>query len=128
MLRHDLLIAPEWLIPGADQPNQADQALAAFLDAGGALDALVTTSTAAALAALKALKAHRLRVPRDVCVIGFENSPAAQQAGLTTFASDWQALGRCAARQLYAQLQHGPLHGQTLLDAPLIHRPSCQKS
>ncbi|MCS6835725.1 MAG: LacI family transcriptional regulator [Anaerolineae bacterium] len=126
MLRHNLLIAPEWLIHAHSDPESVVEALGAFLEAGGALDALLTTSTPAALVALKVLKAHRLRVPRDVCVMGFENSPAAHRVGLTTFASDWQALGHRAARQLVAQLRHGPLVGQTLIDAPLIQRSTCQ--
>lgn len=125
MLRHDLLVAPEWLIHARPNANSVEGALGAFLEAGGALDALLTTSTAAALVAMRTFKTHHLRVPRDVSVIGFEDSPAAQQVGLTTFAIDWQMLGYRAARQLHAQWRYGPLVGQTLIDAPLIQRSTC---
>jgi LacI family transcriptional regulator len=81
-----------------------------------------------ALGVLHAIRAHRLRVPEDISVVGFDDIAMAAHANppLTTIAQPKYRMGRLAMRML-AQMAHGePIRGEgyTLLDAPLIVRES----
>jgi LacI family transcriptional regulator len=56
---------------------------------------------------MKTLHRQGLRVPRDVSVVGFGDLKTSQlwEPALTTVAQPFQEMGRCAVKQLIAQLQ-----------------------
>lgn len=95
-------------------------------DAG--LTAVFAFNDAMAIGALDALKASGRRVPEDVSVLGFGDSPAAAAAHppLTTIHQPTMEMGRCAVSYLVRQISGLPLP-QEHVDLPttLVQRASC---
>jgi DNA-binding LacI/PurR family transcriptional regulator len=88
---------------------------------GGAPDAVFAYNDAAAIAALRVCAVHGVRVPDDIAIVGFDDIPAAAQAGLTTIAVDKEALGRAGIELL---LEDGPAQIELKLPARLVERTS----
>lgn len=113
--------------PNVDGAFQAMSALLTLPD-NKRPTAVLAYNDVMALGALHAIRAHRLRVPEDVSVVGFDDIAMAAHANppLTTIAQPKYRMGKLAMR-LLAQMAHGePIRseGYTLLDAPLIVRES----
>jgi DNA-binding LacI/PurR family transcriptional regulator len=68
--------------------------------------AVFAQSDEMAMGALRALRLHRLKVPDDVSVIGFDDHELAEGIGLTTIAQPVARQGAEAARLLLRQLQN----------------------
>lgn len=66
--------------------------------------AVFAQSDEMAMGALRALRRHRLRVPDDVSVVGFDDHELSEVVGLSTVAQPVAAQGREAARLLLQQL------------------------
>lgn len=129
LMRHGLPIDERAFLDGAFIPERAAAALAAHLQEDADFDAVVAADYLMALAVLPVLGQHGLRVPGDVCVVGFGDGVEAREHGLTTVAADVVELGRRGARQLVAQLPGGtpgrPIRGRTLLSTELVLRDTC---
>jgi LacI family repressor for deo operon, udp, cdd, tsx, nupC, and nupG len=67
--------------------------------------AVFAQSDEMAMGALRALRLHRLKVPDDVSVIGFDDHELADVIGLTTIAQPVAGQGAEAARQLLRRLE-----------------------
>ena len=59
---------------------------------------------------ISALKHTGIRVPEDVCIIGFDDIPGAEyfDPSLTTVHQDFSELGHCAVQALVSQLRNSP--------------------
>jgi DNA-binding LacI/PurR family transcriptional regulator len=57
-----------------------------------------------AMGALRALRLHRLKVPEDISVVGFDDHELSEVVGLTTIAQPVSEQGAEAARLLLNQL------------------------
>jgi DNA-binding LacI/PurR family transcriptional regulator len=90
-------------------------AAAATALADGDITAVATTSDTMALAVLEAAKARGIDVPGQLSVIGFDDAPGAEAAGLTTIRQPMVEKGRIAARMLF-----GLLDGRTDIDDVLL--------
>ncbi|HET9516673.1 MAG TPA: LacI family DNA-binding transcriptional regulator [Actinoplanes sp.] len=92
------------------------------------LDAVFVASDLMACAAVRALREAGRAVPRDVAVVGFENSPVALQCDppLTTVALPVDELGRRMVELLLSRIgtRVGPAHGPVLIDPDLVRRAS----
>ncbi|WP_213457022.1 LacI family DNA-binding transcriptional regulator [Rhizomonospora bruguierae] len=91
------------------------------------LDAVFVASDLMALGALRALRESGRRVPDDVAVVGFEDSPMARQADppLTTVHQDVEEMGRQMAHLLVARIRRDPLEQPfVLLDTHMVVRQS----
>lgn len=88
---------------------------------GGVPDAVFAYNDAAAIAALRVCESRGVRVPDDVAIVGFDDIPAAAQAGLTTIAVDKEALGRAGIELL---LDDAPAATELKLPVRLIERAS----
>jgi DNA-binding LacI/PurR family transcriptional regulator len=73
-----------------------ERAMAELLGRGVPIDAVIAASDIAAMGALRALRTARIRVPRDVAVVGFGDDPdsARHQPPLTTVAQPAVEMGR----------------------------------
>ncbi|KJY81850.1 transcriptional regulator [Vibrio galatheae] len=81
-------------------------------------DVLLCMSDKIALAALEVTQELDLRVPQEIRIVGFDDIPAAEPAGLTTVRQPIMHKG-----QLAAQMAMGQIPYQTIvLDTELIHR------
>ncbi|MFG2134133.1 LacI family DNA-binding transcriptional regulator [Streptomyces sp. NPDC048751] len=81
-----------------------EQAMTRLLAASRPPTAVFAQSDEMAMGALRALRRHRLRVPDDVSVVGFDDHELAEVVGLTTVAQPVAGQGAEAARLLLRQL------------------------
>jgi DNA-binding LacI/PurR family transcriptional regulator len=109
-----------------------------FTEAGGAaamqgllartpdLDAVFVASDLMACGALQVLRETGRRVPRDVAVVGFENSSVARQCDppLSTVNQPVEEMGRRMVELLIARITGAPVEPHILLDTHLVRRAS----
>lgn len=83
--------------------REAGSAVVAEVVSSGAT-AVIAYNDLLALGVMHALQLRGMRVPRDISIIGFDNSSAAElvRPGLTTVAAPLQSLGETAVRNLLA--------------------------
>jgi len=101
-------------------------AMRRILDRGEAPDAVFAASDLMARGAIRVLRSRRLRVPHDVAVIGFDDSPVATSASphLTTMRQPWLLQGAKMASVLVDLLAGRQPPRVTLLDPELVVRRS----
>ncbi|KZE89600.1 LacI family DNA-binding transcriptional regulator [Microbacterium sp. TNHR37B] len=101
-------------------------AMQRILDAGQPFDALFIASDLMVRGALPVLARAGLRVPDDVAIIGFDDSPVARSVTphLTTMRQPSLAQGECMADVLLAMLSGGEPPYVTILDTELVVRDS----
>lgn len=101
-------------------------AMASLLAARPDVDAVFAASDLMAAGALRTLRQAGRRVPDDVAVVGFEDSPLARQTDppLTTVHQPVEEMGRQMARLLVATIHGEPVTPHVLLDTHLVRRAS----
>lgn len=124
-LRYNLRVPPSRYLRGDFSGEVAAASVQALLDSGEAFDAIVAADYLMAMAAVDVLRAAGVRVPEDVCVVGFGDAPEAEAAGLTTVAADIVEQGRRAARQLLSLIDGRHTRGVTVLSVRLMVRDTC---
>jgi DNA-binding LacI/PurR family transcriptional regulator len=108
------------------------RAAEAMLDTVGPVTAVLAASDVLALAVIEAAHARGWSVPEDVSVVGFDDIPAAELAGLTTIRQPLVEKGRRAAQLLLDVIAAGPSatadrltdRAQVILPIELIIRSS----
>jgi LacI family transcriptional regulator len=126
---------PAWIVSGTATKEQT-AALRSLLDAPAESrpTALVTANDHYAVMALRICREMGLKVPGDLSIVGFDDTPFSQETDppLTTVRVDKEMLGRLAVRQLHLRLR-----SDTSADSPasgvghelpvsLIVRESCR--
>jgi DNA-binding LacI/PurR family transcriptional regulator len=108
------------------RPREASLAAHQLLAARPRPTAVLTTSDTLALGVLQAAREAGLRVPDDLSVVGFDDSPSAQTTDppLTTIRQPHVAKGRRAGELLLDLLNDEPTPTTELLPAQLIIRAS----
>jgi DNA-binding LacI/PurR family transcriptional regulator len=104
-------LAADGLVEHGDFSLEAgERATAALLARRPDLDAVFAASDAMAIGAMRAVKAAGRRVPDDVAVVGFEDSPAAPHTDppLTTVHQPVEAMGREMVRLLLERIAGAP--------------------
>ena len=88
--------------------------------------ALVAFNDEMALGAMQALQDHRMSIPSDVSVIGFDNLPYARMTrpALSTVHQDIRQLGQHAARALLSVIRGEPAAGLTIQTVSFVERES----
>jgi len=104
-----------------------EQATYRLLDHRRHLDAIFAASDLMAVGALRALRRSGRRVPDDIAVIGFDNSPLAQHAepALSSVHQPLEAMAARMTRELLAAIaapERAPVH--VILDTELVLRDS----
>ncbi|TCD54420.1 LacI family transcriptional regulator [Alloscardovia theropitheci] len=102
---------------------------AAIKLAENGVTALLCASDSLALGAIKALNARGMRVPDDISVIGYDDSPQLGyiRPGLTTLRQPVESIARSAVTSLYAMMNDDSLIGQhrvVTFDPELVVRGS----
>jgi len=103
------------------------RAAAALLDRRPDLDAVFTASDAMAIGAMRVLRERGRRVPADVAVVGFEDSPSAAHTDppLTTVHQPVEAMGREMVRLLLTRIAGStPAEPLVVLPTHLVVRGS----
>ncbi len=110
---------------GSGLATDAQQVAADFLARHPRPTAVLTTSDLLAVGVCRAARAAGLAVPRDLSVVGFDDSPIApaHDPALTTVRQPLREKGRRAARALLDHLAGAPVT-DSLLSAELVVRES----
>jgi DNA-binding LacI/PurR family transcriptional regulator len=109
-------------VPSEFNRGAARAAMLRALEFGVSFDAVVAASDEMALGVIGALRDRGLRVPEDVCVVGFDDTLAA--ADLTTVRQDFARAGREAVQILLKLIAAEPVPAVTLLPIELVIRGS----
>ncbi|MEA4943200.1 MAG: LacI family DNA-binding transcriptional regulator [Propionicimonas sp.] len=119
-------LEPVGQLAGDFTARGGERAMAALLDQRTGMDGLFVASDLMALGAMQALRRARVRVPDDVRVIGFDNSPAALQTHplLTTMTNPAIELARIAGGMLLGLFSGADIESPVLLTSELIVRGS----
>jgi DNA-binding LacI/PurR family transcriptional regulator len=101
-----------------------ERAMAELLGRGVPIDAVVAASDTAAVGAFRALRTARVRVPRDIAVIGFGDDPnsARHQPPLTTVAQPAVEMGRRLATLMVDAIEGRPGKQRVVLPTRLVVR------
>lgn len=124
--QHRLPLLPELVVVGDFARASAAQAIAALLDRGVAFRAIMASNDLMALGAIDTLRARGLRVPEDVAVIGFDDTPDGRFAPvpLSTVRQSTYGLGYAGVELLLRRI-HGDPVANVVLPTELITRRSC---
>ena len=97
-----------------------------LLASGRKFDAIFAANDQMALGGYPVLREAGLRIPDDVAVVGFDDSPfsATSEPPLTTMSQPMVELGAEMARQLLRKLEGGTADPLTVLNATLVERGS----
>lgn len=124
---HGLPCDPALTATGGFNEGLAANAVRAWLKAGCTFDAIFAADDESAAGALAALKAAGLNVPRDVSLVGFDDSPLARYLtpALTTVRAPTEQVGREAVHNLLERIRSGQPAQALLLPTQLVVRQSC---
>jgi DNA-binding LacI/PurR family transcriptional regulator len=126
----NLSLRPEWCVNSFPNVEGGFQAMSSLLAQNGTErpTAVIAYNDMLAIGALNAIRTHRLRVPEDISVVGFDGISIAAYTNppLTTINQPKFQMGKLAMRILHAMIQgqEMPGGGYTLMESPLIIRGS----
>lgn len=115
------------IVHGDFGQSSGDHAVRLLLNRRPDVDAIFCASDLMAAGALRALRRHGRRVPEDVAVVGFDDSPIARQTEpqLTTVRQPIEEMGSLMVRELLALIQApAPHRRRAVLDTQLVIRES----
>ncbi|WP_405793398.1 LacI family DNA-binding transcriptional regulator [Streptomyces sp. NBC_01506] len=118
---------PSWTAHGDFTEESGRRAMAELLARHPDLDAVFAASDVMAAGALHSLRAAGRRVPHDVAVVGFDDSPIARHTdpALTSVRQPVEEMGRAMARVLLEGINDpGSPHQHAVLPTELVRRAS----
>ncbi len=117
------------ILNGDFERDIAYEAMNKFLGNGQrvAFDSVFTGDDDAAIGVLKSLHEHKIRIPEDVAVIGFDDLGFAPflHPPLTTVRAPTESVGKIATERLFQLLENNPSDEVTILPTEIIFRRSC---
>jgi LacI family transcriptional regulator len=124
LLRHELELPPDWIRIG----DPEDLKFVRSLTAGRRWDAAVCANDQTAAQLMRALEKNRVRVPRDLRVVGFDDVKYATllSVPLTTIHQSARGIAVTAYRAMLDRIAEPTLPARSLLLTPrLVVRESC---
>ena len=129
LTKHGIKFDPAFILAGDFQREVAHASMQAFVTKNnkGKFDAVFTGDDSAAIGVLDALEQAGYQVPKDVSVVGFNDSHHAAflNPPLTTIKAPTHEVGRIAAKHLFDLINHQTVDDVTLLPMEIIVRQSC---
>jgi LacI family transcriptional regulator len=123
-LRNELIATGDWSYQsGAIAVQQ-------LLERNVEFTAIVAQNDRMAMGAIHILAKHKLRVPEDVSIIGYDNEEWTEfcRPPLTTISLPFEQMGEIAAQMLIDRIEgqeHNNVHQDIILQPSLIERASC---
>ncbi|HEX6683143.1 MAG TPA: LacI family DNA-binding transcriptional regulator [Candidatus Limnocylindrales bacterium] len=120
-------VGSDGLVVNGDWSEKSGMAgIRKLLDRDPHIDAVFVASDLMAAGALRALRDLGKRVPEDIAVVGFEDSPIAAQTepGLTTVYQPVEEMGRQMVALLISRIKGEQDPAHVLLDTRLVQRAS----
>lgn len=98
--------SPSWVVEGDWSPTSGERAMQTLLAQAPEIDALFACNDQMALGALGVLFRAGRRIPQDIALVGFDNTPESAffLPPLTTIHQQVIEIGRQAVQELYAQI------------------------
>ena len=127
LVAHGIPFDAGLVAPGDFRAPVAEAAVARWLAAGLAFDAIFACDDNSAGGALTALTQAGVRVPQDVALVGFDDALVSRHLTppLTTVHAPTEQVGQAAVRQLGAPDHHRRRRPVTLLPTDLVICQSC---
>src|SRR5688572_14718765 len=126
---HGIPVDENLILNGDFERDVAYEAMDTFLSNGGqvAFDAVFTGDDDAAIGVLKSLHEHRIQIPGDIAVVGFDDLGFAPflNPPLTTVRAPTERVGQIATERLFGLLENHPSDEVTILSTEIIYRRSC---
>jgi DNA-binding LacI/PurR family transcriptional regulator len=124
---HGIPPDPVLIRSGGFDEQVAFQTVAAWVAEGRTFDAIFAADDDSAYGAIRALQQAGLRVPEDVPVVGFDDSPTSRlfSPPLTTVRAPIEQAGHRAAALLGQLIRGGETEIEVLLPTELVVRRSC---
>ncbi len=124
---HGLAFDPALTATGGFNEGLAAAAVRAWLQAGTAFDAIFAADDESASGALAALQTAGVRVPEQVALVGFDDSPLARHLtpALTTVRAPAEQVGREAVNELLERIRSARPAREIRLPTELVVRRSC---
>lgn len=124
---HHIPFDPNLVARGCFDMQRAFDATRQLLEKNMSFDAIFTGDDDSAVGVMDALKSAGLDVPRDVSVVGFDDSVFARliTPSLTTVQSPIEQVGREAVTQLLHLIRGEASQARTVLPVKLVIRESC---
>ncbi|MFC1642899.1 LacI family DNA-binding transcriptional regulator [Myxococcota bacterium] len=118
---------PDLVLPGNFERVEGATAMHRLLERQVPFEAVVAANDHMALGALEALEEHRIEVPGQVAVVGFDDVREARYAipGLTTVRQPLDEQASLAINLLLSQLRGKAVPRRMIVDAKLVVRQSC---
>jgi LacI family transcriptional regulator len=127
MKAHNLPVKPQWVQPGDFRRENGFQAMSAILNLEDRPTAVISGNNLMTIGALQAIYEHKLRIPDDMAIVGFDDMVWANSLNppLTTIAQPTHELGMIAAQLLLDRINdpQRPFR-HVILDTQLIVRKS----
>ena len=125
--RHEIPYDPDLVDMGNFNSQDAREAMQRLLDRHVLFDAVFAGDDDSASGALAALQSAGFRIPQDISLAGFDNSPLAfyLTPPLTTINAHIQEAGYTAAQKLVQLIHSGQADPITLLPTEMVIRRSC---
>lgn len=100
-----------------------------MIRAGKEIDAIVAYNDQLAYHLIKAIKELGLRVPEDISITGYDNSPTtgSPELRLTTITHPQQELGKIAAQMLLKMIRGEEVEHRVIIEPEFIEGNSCKK-
>jgi DNA-binding LacI/PurR family transcriptional regulator len=119
-------VAPSLQADAITTEQAGYEATCELLRRGESFDAILAASDLIAMGALHALRDHRMQVPAQVSVVGFDDIPAASMVNpaLTTVVQDTRLAGEILVDTLLKKIRNEPVCNQ-MLPTRLVVRQSC---
>jgi DNA-binding LacI/PurR family transcriptional regulator len=114
------------VVPGDYSESSGEAGLRRLLGSGAVPDAVFAASDLMAVGAMRELRGAGLRVPDDVAVVGFDDSPLCRHTDpeLSTVRQPVEEMGRIMADLLLRRIAGGEVPPETLLPTTLVVRAS----
>ncbi len=111
-----------------DEFESGQMAVSYILEQGWPMTAILTASDGLAVGAREGLRQHRLDVPKDVSLIGFEHELGrARASNLTSVSVEMAEVGRQLAKAAIAQIERGERDTRGVMVAThLMKRSTCR--
>jgi DNA-binding LacI/PurR family transcriptional regulator/signal transduction histidine kinase len=125
--RHGIPYRQDLVAEGDFRRLSAMQAVQSFAQSGIAFDALIGANDYMTLYAMRELQRRGVRVPEDVSVAGFDDTPEAVSVSpmLTTARQPLEVVGRKAIQLLLAGMRGDPVPELVVVPSELVVRRSC---
>jgi DNA-binding LacI/PurR family transcriptional regulator len=124
---HNLKYNPDLKIKGFFNAEKAKESVKRLIDSGIAVDAIFAADDESASGAMMALRDAGMHIPKDIAVVGFDDTLLASHLTptLTTVHAPIEDAGRQAVRQLVLLIDGKATDPVTLLQTELVIRQSC---